>query len=66
MGKPAAEKVFSKPFARRLFPGNKTPDPQAGLLQNHYGWQWGDALFLASRPGSFGGGGMYIFGTPSR
>ena len=44
------KKYFPNPLPDSFYSGNKTPDPYAGMLQNYYGWEWGDALFLALDP----------------
>jgi hypothetical protein len=44
------KKYFPNPIPDGFYSGNKTPDPHAGMLQNYYGWEWGDALFLALDP----------------
>jgi hypothetical protein len=51
--------VWSNTMRKRYFP-NPVPDgfytgdamrhPQAGLLQDYYAWEWGDALFLVLDP----------------
>ncbi len=44
------KKYFPNPLPDGFYSGNKTPDPHAGMLQNYYGWHWGDALFLVLDP----------------
>ncbi len=41
---------FPNPVPDAFYTGNATPDPQAGLLQNYYAWEWGDALFVVLDP----------------
>ena len=33
-----------------FYTGNGTKHPEAGLLQDYYAWEWGDALFVALDP----------------
>jgi len=33
-----------------FYTGNATKHPEAGLLQDYYAWEWGDALFVALDP----------------
>ena len=33
-----------------FYTGNKTPDKFAGLLQDYYAWEWGDALLVVLDP----------------
>lgn len=59
------KKYFPNPSPNDFYTGNKAPHPQAGLLENYYAWEWGDALFIVLDPfwystkqrGSGGGGG---------
>ncbi len=44
------KRYFSNPIPDGFYTGNATPDPQAGLLQNYYAWEWGDALFIVLDP----------------
>ncbi len=44
------KRYFPNPLPDDFFTGNKTPHPEAGLLQDYYGWEWGDALFLVLDP----------------
>ncbi len=39
------KKYFPNPMPDGFYSGNKTPDLHAGMRQNYYGWEWGDALF---------------------
>ena len=41
------KKYFPNPVPDDFYTGNRTPHPRAGLLQNYYAWEWGDALFVA-------------------
>jgi predicted phosphodiesterase len=41
---------FPNPVPDDLYTGNSTDQPQTGLLQDYYSWQWGDALFLVLDP----------------
>ena len=51
--------TWSNSMRKRYFPnavpggfytGNATKDPAAGLLQDYYAWEWGDALFIVLDP----------------
>ncbi|MBI5684568.1 MAG: metallophosphoesterase [Verrucomicrobia bacterium] len=44
------KRYFPNPVPDGFFTGNKTKHPQAGLLQDYYAWEWGDALFVALDP----------------
>lgn len=44
------KRYFPNPIPDSFYTGNATADPQAGLLQNYYAWEWGDALFIALDP----------------
>jgi predicted phosphodiesterase len=44
------KKFFPNPVPDRFYTGNTTPHRTAGLLQNYYAWEWGDALFVALDP----------------
>lgn len=44
------KKYFPNPEPNAFFTGNATPHPKAGLLQNYYAFEWGDALFIALDP----------------
>ncbi len=44
------KKYFPNPSPNDFYTGSKTPHPQAGLLENYYAWEWGDALFIALDP----------------
>ena len=41
-----ARRSLAPPF----YTGNATKHPEAGLLQDYYAWEWGDALFVALDP----------------
>lgn len=41
---------FPNPVPDGFYTGNATPDPIAGLPENYFGWEWGDALFLVLDP----------------
>ncbi len=44
------KKFFPNPVPNEFYSGNATPHRTAGLLQNFYAWEWGDALFVALDP----------------
>ena len=44
------KKFFPNPVPDKFFTGNATKHPEAGLLQDYYAWEWGDALFVALDP----------------
>lgn len=44
------KKYFPNPEPNAFYTGNATPHPKAGLLQNYYAFEWGDALFVALDP----------------
>ena len=41
---------FPNPIPDGFYTGSATPHPEAGLLQNYYAWEWGDALFIVLDP----------------
>ncbi len=41
---------FQNPVPDGFFSGNGAKHPEAGLLQDYYAWEWGDALFVALDP----------------
>lgn len=43
-------RLFPNPVPDGFYTGNGLRHPQAGLLQNFYAWEWGDALFVALDP----------------
>ena len=56
---PAGLAVWSNTMRKRYFPnpvpdgfytGNATKHPEAGLLQDYYAWEWGDALCVVLDP----------------
>ncbi|MBL9190198.1 MAG: metallophosphoesterase [Opitutaceae bacterium] len=44
------KKYFPNPEPNAFYTGSATPHPKAGLLQNYYAFEWGDALFIALDP----------------
>lgn len=44
------KKYFPNPNPNGFYSGSTTPHPLAGLLQNYYAWEWGDALCIALDP----------------
>ena len=44
------KRYFPNPAPDGFYTGNRTPHPQAGLLQDYYAWEWGDALFVVLDP----------------
>lgn len=44
------KRYFPNPVPDGFYGGNGTPHPEAGLLQNYYSWEWGDALFVVLDP----------------
>lgn len=44
------KKYFPNPRPDAFYTGNATPDRHAGVLENYYAWEWGDALFVALDP----------------
>jgi predicted phosphodiesterase len=44
------KKYFPNPQPNEFYSGNKTPDQFAGMLEDYYAWEWGDALFVALDP----------------
>ena len=43
-------RYFPNPVPDGFYTGNATQHPQAGLLQDYYSWEWGNALFVALDP----------------
>ncbi|HLN19448.1 MAG TPA: metallophosphoesterase [Bacteroidales bacterium] len=41
---------YSNPVPDSFYSGNTTSEPDFGLRQNYYAWQWGDALFVVIDP----------------
>lgn len=48
------KKYFPNPEPDSFYTGSATPHPQAGLLQNYYAFEWGDALCIALDPYWYG------------
>ena len=44
------KKYFPNPLPNTFYTGNQTPEKTAGLLQDYYAWEWGDALFIVLDP----------------
>ncbi len=44
------KRYFPNPVPDTFYAGNPTRHPQAGLLQDYYAWEWGDALFVVLDP----------------
>ncbi len=44
------KRYFPNPIPNAFYGGDGTKDPSAGLLQDYYSWQWGDALFVVLDP----------------
>ena len=44
------KRYFPNPLPDQFYTGNATRHPEAGLLQDYYAWQWGDALFIVLDP----------------
>lgn len=44
------KRYFPNPIPDSFYTGNNKPDLHAGLLQNYYAWDWGDAKFIALDP----------------
>jgi hypothetical protein len=40
------KRYFPNPVPDGFYSGNMAKHPEAGLLQDYYAWQWGDALFV--------------------
>jgi hypothetical protein len=43
-------RYFANPVADGFYTGNELRHPIAGLLENYYAWEWGDALFVVLDP----------------
>jgi hypothetical protein len=41
---------FPNPVPDGFYSGNRREEPGAGLLEDYYAWEWGDALFVALDP----------------
>lgn len=48
------KKYFPNPERNAFYTGNATPHPRAGLLQNYYAFEWGDALLSGVIAGASG------------
>jgi predicted phosphodiesterase len=44
------KRYFPNPIPDSFYSGNGTKHPEAGLLQDYYAWEWGDALFVVLDP----------------
>jgi len=44
------KRYFPNPVPDTFYTGNATKHPDAGLLQDYYAWEWGDALFMVLDP----------------
>ncbi len=44
------KRYFPNPLPDTFYTGNVTKDAHAGLLQDYYAWEWGDALFAVLDP----------------
>ena len=44
------KKFFPNPEPDSFFSGNAAKHPEAGLLQDYYAWEWGDAQFIVLDP----------------
>lgn len=44
------KRYFPNPVPDAFFSGNGQPHQAAGMLQDYYAWQWGDALFVVLDP----------------
>ena len=49
------KKYFADPIPDSFYSGDSFRHPTAGLLQDYYAWEWGDALFVALDPFWFSG-----------
>ena len=43
-------RYFPNPVPDGFYTGNVSRHPEAGLLQDYYAWEWGDALFMVLDP----------------
>jgi predicted phosphodiesterase len=41
---------FPNPVPGGIYSGNTRPDPTAGMLENYFAWEWGDALLVVLDP----------------
>ena len=44
------KKFFPNPESDGIYTGNVNPEPNAGLLQDYYAWEWGNAQFIVLDP----------------
>ena len=44
------KRYFPNPVPDCFYTGNARAHPEAGLLQDYYAWEWGDALFVVLDP----------------
>jgi predicted phosphodiesterase len=44
------KKYFANPEPSGIYTGNATPFEKAGLLQDYFAWEWGNALFIVLDP----------------
>ena len=44
------KRYFPDPIPDSFYTGDATKDPNAGLLEDYYAWEWGDALFIVLDP----------------
>jgi len=44
------KRYFPDPVPDSFYSGNATKDLNAGLLEDYYAWEWGDALFIVLDP----------------
>lgn len=51
------KRYFPNPVPDRFYSGDAWKQPDAGLLQDYYAWEWGNALFVVLDPYWFPAGG---------
>jgi len=44
------KKYFPNPEPGGIYSGNGKPEDGAGLLQDYYAWEWGNAMFIVLDP----------------
>ena len=44
------KRYFPNPVPDKFYSGDEFQQPEAGLLQDYYAWEWGDALFVVLDP----------------
>ena len=44
------KRYFPNPVPDKFYSGDTFQQPEAGLLQDYYSWEWGDALFVVLDP----------------